>query len=87
MVLFKPPAHLAGLHSNYRVVAGCVIGRAVEQVGSNAALLQKFVMPVESMLHDVGEKLFTAATAPKRRTAEDGFQFSENLRFLHVPYG
>jgi hypothetical protein len=39
-------------------------------------------MPVESMLDDVGEELFAAATAAKRRTGEDGFQFPENLRFV-----
>jgi len=82
VVLFKPPPNLAGLHSNHRIVPGRVIGWAVEQVGSDAALLQKLVMPVESMLDDVGEELFAAATAAKRRTGEDGFQFPENLRFV-----
>ena len=56
IVLLEPLPHFAGLDSNYRVVSGGVISRTVEQIGSNATLLQQFVMPVEAVLDEEGEK-------------------------------
>jgi hypothetical protein len=50
----------------------------MEQVGPNATLLQQFVMPIESMLDNVGEELLAAAAVPKRRTCQDVVQLLEN---------
>ncbi len=84
IILLKPSPYFASLDSNYRIVSSGVIGGTMEQVGSNAALLQQFVMSVEPVLDNVGEKLFTAATIAKRRAGEDVSQFLKNCRFIHI---
>jgi hypothetical protein len=71
IILFEAPPHLAGLHSNNRIVAGGIISRTMEQIRSNAALLQRIVMPFQLMLYDIGKKLLTAAAIPKRRAGEE----------------
>jgi hypothetical protein len=83
IILLEPPPHLASLHSNYGVVSRGIISGAVEQIGSNAALLQQFAMPAKLMLDNVGEKLFTAAAISKGRAGKNVFQLFENCRFVH----
>jgi len=87
IILFEAPPNLACLHSNDRVVAGRVICRAVEQIRSNATLLQQFMMPFQLVLYDIGEKLLAAAAISEGRTGENVSQFLENCRFVHFKDG
>jgi hypothetical protein len=44
-------------------------------------------MPVELMLNNVGEKLFTPAAVPKGGTGEDVLQLLKNCRFVNFVDG
>jgi hypothetical protein len=65
IILCQPPAYLSRLDAHHGIFSGSVHGRAVEELNSDGAFLQMFVMSLESVLDHIGEELLAALAAPE----------------------
>ena len=71
VVLFQPPANLAGLDSNYGIISSRIARFALEDLGSDGSLLKKLLASFQFVFNDIGEELLAARTIPKRPAVED----------------
>jgi hypothetical protein len=81
IVLFKPPSHLPGVDSNYRIVSSRIVRIALKYLNSDRSLLQILNVSVKGIENYIREELPAAAAGAEWSALQDSFQFEENDLF------
>jgi hypothetical protein len=78
VILFQSSANIARLNTHYGVVASGIACRTLKEVRTDDALFERFVIPVQLVLHDIREELLSASGRPEKGAVQDRFQFLDD---------
>jgi hypothetical protein len=67
IMLLQPPAHLACLYADNRIVSSSVAQWPLEEFYSDRTFLQPIVVALQAMVDNVGEELLASLAGLKRR--------------------
>ena len=81
-MLEKPLPHVAGGHTNDRVIRGVVRGGSFEQGNADAALPQVHRIAVERLFDDVDQERLAARAPLESRAFYDLIQVAKNFGFV-----